>query len=109
MYGASFVSPSVTPDAIVPRPAIELVRGMVIVLVIFMDALGKNFSIPMRANSRGVGKPPNPDSLGSGRCEIEGRTEYVLGNPAEEVPTVGFLVTIRRQHFPPVQLWRQWN
>jgi len=63
----------------VPRPAIELVRGIVIVLETVMEALGKNLSTAIRIISNGVGKPPNPDNFVSGLCDIEGRTEYVRG------------------------------
>lgn len=51
-----------------------------------MDAFGKNRSIPIRMSSKGVGKPPKPDILVSGRCEMEGRREYVLGKAADVVP-----------------------
>lgn len=98
MYGASFASPSVTPDAMVPRPAIELVRGIVIVLDIFIEAFGKNRSKPIRRISKGVGNPPKPESFVSGRCEMEGRTEYVRGKPApDDVAMVGLRLTILSQ------------
>jgi hypothetical protein len=74
------------PELIVPRPAIEFVRGIVIVLETFMDALGKNRSIAIRISSKGVGKPPKPDIRVSGRWEMEGRREYVLGKAADVVP-----------------------
>jgi hypothetical protein len=51
-----------------------------------MDALGKNRSIAIRIISKGVGKPPKPDILVSGRWEMEGRKEYVLGKAADVVP-----------------------